>query len=140
MAERSPRNPILLPVLEKNARGSWLLNLNVLAVLRPRRIRRTAGLAPAPGDGCKVTVMCRVQSGRVGTRLLWVSVFSVIGVVALGFAFATLGRSRMPFAPGVHAVGVERPVDVVLGEVRTIQCHLFNNLERTIEIDSVSTG
>ena len=84
--------------------------------------------------------MCRVQSSRLGRRIPLALVFSAIGVAALGFAFATLVRSRTPFAIGVHAVGVERPVDVVLGEVRTIQCQLFNNLERTIEIDSVSTG
>jgi hypothetical protein len=54
--------------------------------------------------------------------------------------FLPLPPDRPVLSPGLHALGIDDPVTVVLGEVRTIRCHLANALDRAIEIESLSTG
>jgi hypothetical protein len=75
-----------------------------------------------------------------GLALVGVPLVFVIAIAGWATTFGPLARGRAELAPGLHAIGVDDPVDVVLGEVRTIRCRLANALDRTIEIESLSTG
>ena len=80
------------------------------------------------------------RSSWSGVALAGAAFFAPMAIVGWATTFGPLSRDRSELAPGLHPLGIDDPITVILGEVRTIRCQLANTLDRAIEIEKFSTG